>query len=71
MFVDSDLAGEKCTKRSCIGFLVYLNTALISWSSKKKSPMYRHAFLAQFVAMKTGVTPYEVNNISMYDEYTC
>ncbi len=31
MFVDSDHAGDQHTRRSHSGFLIYLNTALVSW----------------------------------------
>ncbi|KAL7465236.1 hypothetical protein ACHAXS_005568 [Conticribra weissflogii] len=37
MFVDSDHVGDQHTLRSCSGFLIYLNTALISWYSKRQS----------------------------------
>ncbi len=36
MFVNSDHAGDHHTQRSRSGFLIYLNTALISWHSKKQ-----------------------------------
>ncbi len=36
MFVDSDHAGDQCTQRSHSGFLIYLNTALVSWYSKRQ-----------------------------------
>ena len=55
MFVDSDHAGDKRTRRSRSGFLVYLNTALISWHSKRQSTIETCTFGAEFVAMKTGV----------------
>ncbi len=31
MFVDSDHAGDQRTQQSHSGFLIYLNTALVSW----------------------------------------
>ncbi|KAL7464783.1 hypothetical protein ACHAXS_005117 [Conticribra weissflogii] len=55
MFLDSDHAGDKHTHRSQSRFLVYLNTALISWYSKKQSTIETCTFGAEFVAMKTGV----------------
>ena len=36
VFVDSDHAGDQITRRSRTGFLVYLNNALIYWTSKSK-----------------------------------
>ncbi len=35
MFFDSDHAGDQRTRISWSGFLIYLNTALISWYSKR------------------------------------
>ncbi len=55
MFVDSDHTGDKRTRRSQSGFLVYLNTVLISWYSKKQSTIEICTFGAEFVAMKTVV----------------
>ncbi len=55
MFVDSDHAGDQRTRRSQSGFLIYLNTALISWYSKRQSTIETCTFGAEFVAMKTGV----------------
>ncbi len=55
MFVDSDHAGDQCTPRSCSGFLFYLNTALISWYSKRQLTIETCTFGTEFVAMKTGV----------------
>ena len=36
-FVDSDHAGDLLTRRSRTGFLIYLNSALIHWHSKKQT----------------------------------
>ena len=33
--VDSNHTGEKKTRRSCSGFLIFLNTTLIQWFSNK------------------------------------
>ena len=35
VYVDSDHAGDQVTRRSRTGFLVFLNNALIYWTSKK------------------------------------
>ena len=37
IWVDSDHAGDKMTKRSRTGYFIFLNTALINWLSKKQS----------------------------------
>ncbi|KAL7458731.1 hypothetical protein ACHAXS_000432 [Conticribra weissflogii] len=55
MFVDSDHAGDQCTQQSCSGFLIHLNTALVSWYSKRQSTIEMCTFGAEFVAMKKGV----------------
>ena len=34
-YVDVDYAGDSITRRSRTGFLIYLNSALIYWHSKK------------------------------------
>jgi len=36
LYVDSDHAGEKCTRRSRTGFFVFMNTALVQWFSKQQ-----------------------------------
>ncbi|KAL7452765.1 hypothetical protein ACHAXS_000285 [Conticribra weissflogii] len=55
MFVDSDHEGDQLTQQSCSGFLIFLNTALVSWYSKRQSTIEMCTFGAEFVAMKTGV----------------
>ena len=55
MFVDSDHAGDKQTRRSRSGFLIYVNTALVDWHSKRQATIETGVFGAEFVAMKTGV----------------
>lgn len=55
MFVDSDHAGDKRTRRSRTGFIIYLNMAPIVWYSKKQSTIETSVFGAEFVAMKNGM----------------
>ncbi len=55
LFVDSDHAGDQHTQRSCTCFLIYLNTAIISWYSKRQSTMEICTFSTEFVAMKMGI----------------
>jgi hypothetical protein len=55
MFVDSDHAGEKRTRQSQTGFLIYVNMALIDWVSKRQPTIETSAFSAEFVAMKHGI----------------
>ena len=55
MFVDSDHAGDKATRRSRTGFMIYMNMALINFISKKQATVESAVFGAEFVAMKHGV----------------
>jgi hypothetical protein len=55
MYVDSDHAGEKRTRRSRSGFFVFINSALIQWVSKKQATIETSVFGAEFVAMKLGM----------------
>jgi hypothetical protein len=51
-YVDSDHAGDKVTRRSRSGFLVFLNSAPIYWTSKKQTSCETSTFGSEFVAMK-------------------
>jgi hypothetical protein len=55
MMVDSDHAGDKSTRRSRTGFLIFCNLAPIIWISKKQLTIETSVFGAEFVAMKHGV----------------
>ena len=55
MWVDSDHAGEKVTRRSRTGYFIFLNTALINWLSKKQPTIEGSVFGAEFITLKTGV----------------
>ena len=52
MKVDADHASDMMTRRSRMGFLVYLNCALIYWWSKKQNSMESSSFGSEFIAMK-------------------
>jgi hypothetical protein len=52
VYVDSDHAGDLTTRRSCTGFIVFLNNAPIYWSSKKQGSCETSTFGSEFVAMK-------------------
>jgi hypothetical protein len=54
MMCDSDHAGDKMTRRSCTGFLISYNMALIDWVFKKQATVEMSVFGAKFVAMKHG-----------------
>ena len=51
-FVDSDHAGDRLTRRSHTGILIYLNKAPIIWFSKKQSTVESSTFGSEFVALR-------------------
>ena len=55
MFVDSNHAGDKLTRRLRIRFMIYMNMLLINWYSKKQSMIETSVFSAQFVVIKVSV----------------
>ena len=55
MYVDSDHAGDKRTRRSRTGYFIFLNEAPIVWFSKKQATIETSVFGAEFVAMKQGM----------------
>ena len=55
MFVDSDHTGDKVPHRSRSCFLIYANTALVQWFSKKQTTVETSVFSTEFVAMKQGI----------------
>jgi hypothetical protein len=55
MMCDSDHAGDKRTRRSPTGLLIFCNMALIDWVSKTQATVETSVFGAEFVAMKHGI----------------
>ena len=55
LFVDSDHAGDKKTRRSRTGFMIFMNMALFNFISKKQSVIETAVFGAEFVAVRHGV----------------
>ena len=55
LMVDSDHAGDKLTRRSRTGFLIFVNNAIVDWLSKKQPTIESSVFGAEFVAMKVGI----------------
>jgi hypothetical protein len=51
-YVDADHATDSITRRSRTGFLVYLNSAPIYWTSKKQISVETSSFGSEFTAMK-------------------
>jgi hypothetical protein len=52
VFVDADHAGDSLTSCSRTGFIVFLNSAPIYWSSRKQTSCEMSTFGSEFVAMK-------------------
>jgi hypothetical protein len=50
--VDADHASDTTTRRSRTGFVVYLNSALVYWWSKKQNSVESSSFGSEFIAMK-------------------
>ena len=53
-FVDSDHAGDKITRRSQTGILLYLNSAPIIWYSKRQATVESSTFGSEFVALRVA-----------------
>ena len=55
MNIDSNHAGDKTTSWWRTGFLIFMNTVLIQWMSKKQPTIDASVFVSEFVAMKYGM----------------
>jgi hypothetical protein len=57
MMVDSDHVGDKRTRRSRTGFIIFCNLAPVPviWLSKQQATIETSIFSAEFVAMKHGI----------------
>ena len=51
-FVDSDHAGDRLTRRSQTGIIVYCNSAPVIWYSKRQTTVETSTFGAEFVAIR-------------------
>ena len=58
-FVDSDHAGDKVTRRSQTGLLLFVNRAPTVWYSKHQNMVETSTFGSEFIAMKTAVEQIE------------
>jgi len=54
-FVDANHAGDKKTRKSVTGILIFVNSAPITFYSKKQNTVEASTFGAEFVAMRTAV----------------
>ncbi len=55
MMVDNDHAGDKQTRCSRTGFIIFCNLAPVIWLSKQQATIKTSVFGAEFVAMKHGI----------------
>ena len=55
MFIDSNHAGDKWTRRSMIRFMIYMNMSLIDWNSKIQSIMETLVFGREVVVMMVRI----------------
>ena len=53
-FVDSDHAGNKVTRRSHTGIIIFVQNSPIIWYSKKQNTVESSSFGSEFVAMRTA-----------------
>ena len=51
-YVDADHAGDKITRRSRTGFIIFINSAPVHWISKKQAGVETSTFGSEFLAMK-------------------
>ena len=51
-FVDADHAGNKITRRSHTGIIIYVNSAPIIWYSKRQNTVESSTFGSEIIAMK-------------------
>jgi hypothetical protein len=54
-FVDANHTGNKVTRRSQTGFIIYLNLAPIDWFSKQQNTCESSTFGSEFVAMRVAI----------------
>ena len=55
MFVDADHAGNKVTRRSHTGIIIYVNSAPIVWYSKRQNTVELSIFGLEIVSLRIGI----------------
>ena len=55
MFIDSYHAGDKKNRRSCTGYMIFMNMFMTDWHTKKQATDKGAIFGAYFVAMNQGI----------------
>ena len=59
--VDANHASDMVTRHSRTGFLVYINSVLVYWWSKKQASMESSSFGLEFIAMKQCCSTFMVS----------
>ena len=54
-YVDADHAGDKVTRRSQTGILIYINMSLVIWYSKKQNTVEASTFGSEYVAARIAI----------------
>lgn len=54
-FVDASHASNRVTRRSQIGYIIFLNRAPVAWFSKKQPIVECSAFSSEFLAIRTCI----------------
>ena len=55
MFVDADHAGNRVTRRSHTGIVIYINSAPIIWYSKRQNTVESSTFGSEIIALRIGI----------------
>ena len=63
IFVDADHAGNKVTRRSHTGIIIFINSAPILWYSKRQNTVETSTFGSEFIALRIAT---EMNEALRY-----
>ena len=55
VFVDADHAGNRVTRRSHTGIIIFLNMAPVLWYSKRQNTVETSTFGSEFIALRVAV----------------
>ena len=75
-FVDADHDGEKSTRRSCSGFIIFLQMAPIYYCQKRQNTVETSTFGSEFMAMKLACKyirglQYKIRMMGIFFSDTC